>query len=150
MTPLGAGPDDWLEDDNYRYTANLTRRGWAWEFLRRNAAFVGDLMVALERVSHARKAPKLSVLSLPRSLPGLAKWSLRFRQFSWRGSIRLLVSPPMRPCVASGCSLFGCRRGHGSPRIVLSGGRPGGRGGGRSTRAPAAGRASSAVGADRG
>ncbi|WP_430678199.1 transcriptional regulator domain-containing protein [Mesorhizobium album] len=30
------------------YTAHLTRRGWAWEFLRRNPAFRHDLANALE------------------------------------------------------------------------------------------------------
>ena len=84
MTPLGAGANDWLGDETYRYTARLTRRGWAWEFLRRNAAFVGDLKVAIERVTHMQQAPKLSILSLPRGLPTLAKWGLRFRQFRRR------------------------------------------------------------------
>lgn len=30
---------DWRDPANYAYTAHLTARGWAWEFLRRNPAF---------------------------------------------------------------------------------------------------------------
>ncbi|MGT2466518.1 transcriptional regulator domain-containing protein [Mesorhizobium atlanticum] len=110
MTPLRAGAQDWLDDETYRNTARLTRRGWAWEFLRRNAAFVGDLAVAVERVTHTELAPKLSILSLPRGLPGLAKWGLRFRQLRRGGSKRLLVSSPVRPRPAGSGNLLRRRR----------------------------------------
>jgi len=110
MTPLGAGAQDWLEDETYRYTARLTRRGWAWEFLRRNAAFVGDLAVAVERVTHRELAANLSILSLPRDLLGLAKWGLRFRQLRRGGSKRLLVSSPVRSRSAGRGNLLRGRR----------------------------------------
>jgi hypothetical protein len=33
---------DWRNTETYAYTANLTRLGWAWEFLRRNPRFQAD------------------------------------------------------------------------------------------------------------
>ncbi|WP_353682934.1 DUF6499 domain-containing protein [Mesorhizobium sp.] len=40
---------DWRDKNSYDYTAHLTRRGWAWEFLRRDPAFRHHLAIALER-----------------------------------------------------------------------------------------------------
>ncbi|WP_352855579.1 DUF6499 domain-containing protein [Mesorhizobium sp. M0902] len=34
-----ADSPDWWDKNSYGYTAHLTTRGWAWEFLRRNPAF---------------------------------------------------------------------------------------------------------------
>lgn len=34
---------DWRSKESYAYTANLTRLGWAWEFLRRNPRFQADV-----------------------------------------------------------------------------------------------------------
>ena len=33
---------DWREIDDYNYTKNLGREGWAWEFLRRNPDYIDD------------------------------------------------------------------------------------------------------------
>ncbi|WP_353811759.1 DUF6499 domain-containing protein [Mesorhizobium sp.] len=38
-----AGWPDWWDKSSYDHTAHLIRRGWAWEFLRRNPAFRHDL-----------------------------------------------------------------------------------------------------------
>jgi hypothetical protein len=34
---------DWRSKESYAYTRNLTRLGWAWEFLRRNPQFQAEL-----------------------------------------------------------------------------------------------------------
>ena len=34
---------DWRNKESYAYTVNLTRLGWAWEFLRRNPRFQADV-----------------------------------------------------------------------------------------------------------
>ncbi len=34
---------DWHGKESYAYTWNLTRLGWAWEFVRRNSAFQADV-----------------------------------------------------------------------------------------------------------
>lgn len=41
---------DWRDADAYGYTAGLTRRDWAWEYLRRNPAFRRDLLTMLDRL----------------------------------------------------------------------------------------------------
>ncbi|WP_352912069.1 DUF6499 domain-containing protein [Mesorhizobium sp. M1252] len=49
---------DWRDESSYDYTAHLTVRGWAWEFLRRNPAFQRDLLTAFQGVNNlSRSAP---------------------------------------------------------------------------------------------
>jgi hypothetical protein len=45
---------DWRSKDSYAYAANLTRLGWAWEFLRRNPRFQADF----ERQATAGRAAR--------------------------------------------------------------------------------------------
>lgn len=40
---VSTGHPDWRDVTAYAYTKDLTREGWAWEFLRRNPAFRKDL-----------------------------------------------------------------------------------------------------------
>lgn len=36
---IGKWPPDWRDPASYAYMQHLTREGWAWKFLRRNAAY---------------------------------------------------------------------------------------------------------------
>ena len=45
------GGTHWQHAVNYDYTHHLTRRGWAWEFLRRNKHYVVDWGVAQSEVT---------------------------------------------------------------------------------------------------
>ena len=64
----------------YDYTRSLTRRGWAWEFLRRNPAYCRDwsrsrAAATVERFGSIGAVVKLSIES-----PELANWGLLFRR----------------------------------------------------------------------
>lgn len=78
MVELGIRSDwpDWWDEGSYDYTARLTRRGWAWEFLRRNPAFQRDLLRALERVEHVESRGFLDVFVSP---VDLSRWGVLFR-----------------------------------------------------------------------
>ncbi|MDX8529092.1 DUF6499 domain-containing protein [Mesorhizobium sp. MSK_1335] len=67
---------DWRDERSYDYTLELTRRGWAWEFLRRNPAFRHDLSHALERARSVDQRPSLDVIF---SSADLSRWGLLFR-----------------------------------------------------------------------
>ncbi|MDX8535360.1 DUF6499 domain-containing protein [Mesorhizobium sp. VK25A] len=67
---------DWRDERSYDYTLELTRRGWAWEFLRRNPAFRDDLSHALERARSVDQRPSLDVIL---SSADLSRWGLLFR-----------------------------------------------------------------------
>ncbi|WP_172374623.1 DUF6499 domain-containing protein [Mesorhizobium sp. NZP2234] len=68
---------NWQDEKSYRYTRHLTRRGWAWEFLRRNPAFQRDCRHALE---HAEFAERWFEVELVRSSLDLTQWGLLFRK----------------------------------------------------------------------
>ena len=44
---------DWRSKESYAYTMNLTRLGWAWEFLRRNPDFQADYRKAPQQCARA-------------------------------------------------------------------------------------------------
>ncbi|GLS33062.1 hypothetical protein SAMN04488498_14011 [Mesorhizobium albiziae] len=67
---------DWWEKSSYAYTAHLTRRDWAWEFLRRNPAFRHDLANALERSEWLEHRTSLDIIA---SRVDLARWDVLFR-----------------------------------------------------------------------
>ncbi|BCG82790.1 MULTISPECIES: transcriptional regulator domain-containing protein [unclassified Mesorhizobium] len=79
MVMIGNGADwpDWQDEKSYRYTRYLTRRGWAWEFLRRNPAFQRDLRHALEQAEIAERCFDIEVV---RSSLDLTRWGLLFRK----------------------------------------------------------------------
>ncbi|EHK54580.1 transcriptional regulator domain-containing protein [Allomesorhizobium alhagi] len=70
---------DWWDKNSYDYTAHLTRRGWAWEFLRRNPAFRHDLAIALERAEWLERRTSLDIIA---SRVTLARWGVLFRGLS--------------------------------------------------------------------
>lgn len=74
----GAAVDwpDWWEETSYGYTAHLTRRGWAWEFLRRNPAFRRDLAHALELAEWLEHRTSLDIMV---SRVDLTCWGVLFR-----------------------------------------------------------------------
>lgn len=67
---------DWRRAEEYAYTASLTRPEWAWEFLRRNAAFCA----AFDGLADRRGVDEhLSVQ------PDLIRWGICFRSVAARG-----------------------------------------------------------------
>ncbi|MCR4265838.1 transcriptional regulator domain-containing protein [Nitratireductor sp. ZSWI3] len=77
MTGSVADWPDWRFRNTYGHTRRLTRRGWAWEFLRRNPAFRRDLMRALEHARYAERRMDVDVIT---SSFNLAGWGLLFRK----------------------------------------------------------------------
>ncbi|WP_353642539.1 DUF6499 domain-containing protein [Mesorhizobium sp. WSM2239] len=67
---------DWWDERSYDYATQLTRRGWAWEFLRRNPAFQRDLIAAQEQVRYQASRPPLDVIE---SAADLSRWGVSFR-----------------------------------------------------------------------
>ena len=68
---------DWRDWNTYGHTLRLTRRGWAWEFLRRNPAFRRDLMRALKHARYVERRMDVNVITSPFDLTG---WGLLFRK----------------------------------------------------------------------
>lgn len=98
----GTGADrlNWWDRSSYDYTAQLTRQGWAWEFLRRNPVFRQALAQALDRAEWLQHRGSLDIMA---SRVDLARWGLLFRQFAEAWCGRLLVSAPVPARLASGC-----------------------------------------------
>ena len=67
----------WQNRDAYEYTIKLTRRGWAWEFLRRNPEFQSDLARALKQARYVEGRPNIDVIE---SQVDLTRWGLLFRK----------------------------------------------------------------------
>ncbi|MGX8009732.1 transcriptional regulator domain-containing protein [Mesorhizobium sp. ORM8.1] len=78
-----------------RLIGNKTRRGWAWEFLRRNPAFQRDLGRALEQAEFAERRFDIEVV---RSSLDLTQWGLLFRKLVEARCECVLVLPPMPAC----------------------------------------------------
>lgn len=76
-TRLGPGWPDWQDDDAYGYVEQLTSRGWAWEFLRRNLDFQNHLTNAWRRAERA-KAGHVDIIMLPSNTVDLSPWGLLF------------------------------------------------------------------------
>lgn len=69
---------DWRNENAYAYTARLTRRGWAWEFLRRNPEFRHQLAIAIQQATCSEARAALQVI---RSTVDLSRWGVLFRRF---------------------------------------------------------------------
>lgn len=89
---------DWRDARAYDYTAQLSRREWAWEFLRRNSDFQRDLTVALENVEYRERCTSFII---GKSSVDLTKWELMFRKFIAAGCNCLLVSRTVPANIAS-------------------------------------------------
>ena len=66
---------DWRDEKAYAYTARLTRREWAWEFLRRNGEFQRDLKTALEYADLQKETAAITIVKSP---VDLTKWGAMF------------------------------------------------------------------------
>jgi len=81
MVVASEPPDrpDWRHEASYAYTRALPRRGWAWEFLRRNRDFRRDWADASASVTAERDCGRLTVLTTRREFGALTSWGLFFR-----------------------------------------------------------------------
>jgi hypothetical protein len=70
----------WLHVANYDYTHHLTRRGWAWEFLRRNKHYVVDWGVAQNEITASWGQGGLVTLRLATDASHMQRWGLIFRR----------------------------------------------------------------------
>ena len=83
MTSIDLGLEwpDWRATASYGYTARLTRRRWAWEFLRRNPTFRHDLAAVLQNAKITFSGEGAQVV---RSTADLSRWGVLFRRFQGR------------------------------------------------------------------
>ncbi|WP_443136869.1 transcriptional regulator domain-containing protein [Mesorhizobium sp. ORS 3428] len=79
----GVAWPDWQDTSTYDYTAQLTARGWAWEFLRRNPDFQNDLAPIVHRARCTQTDSGDSTIRLPKSVD-LSRWGLLFCKFDWK------------------------------------------------------------------
>lgn len=70
---------EWRHRGAYDYTASLPRRGWAWEFLRRDGAYRRAWTEASAAVAVETPAPNLTVMTACAELREMAHWGLFFR-----------------------------------------------------------------------
>lgn len=70
----------WLHAASYDYTRHLTRRGWAWEFLRRNKHYVVDWGVAQSEVTTQPRQGGPMTLKLGADASRMQRWGLIFRR----------------------------------------------------------------------
>lgn len=70
----------WLHAANYDYTRHLTRRGWAWEFLRRNKHYVVDWGVAQSEITALQGQGGPVTLRLGADASRMRRWGLIFRR----------------------------------------------------------------------
>lgn len=68
-----------LHAGNYDYTRHLTRRGWAWEFLRRNKDYVVDWGVAQSETTALRGQGGPVTFRLNAVASRMQRWGLIFR-----------------------------------------------------------------------
>lgn len=74
------GETIWPHAANYDYTRHLTRRGWAWEFLRRNKYYVMDWGVAQSEVTMLLGQGGPVTLRLGADASRMRRWGLIFRR----------------------------------------------------------------------
>lgn len=74
------GRTHWLHAANYDYTRHMTRRGWAWEFLRRNKNYIVDWGVAQGEVTMLTGQGGPETLKLDAGASRLQPWGLIFRR----------------------------------------------------------------------
>lgn len=75
----GAHEPDWQSSDAYSYTSGLPRRGWAWEFLRRNSHYQRDCARMASMLEVTKIGAHQTVLNIPSSAPDPSCWGLLFR-----------------------------------------------------------------------
>jgi len=69
---------DWQLPESYRPLVRLTRRQWAWEFLRRNPIFREELISSLHGVEETNGKGGLQKV---RYFAELSRWGVLFRRF---------------------------------------------------------------------
>jgi len=74
------GRTHWQQAVDYDYTRHLTRRGWAWEFLRRNKGYVLDWSVVQSEVTIVRGQGGPETFRLGAGASRLQPWGLIFRR----------------------------------------------------------------------
>ncbi|MBZ9763325.1 DUF6499 domain-containing protein [Mesorhizobium sp. CA8] len=94
-TDLGPAYPDWQDSSTYDYTAQLTSRGWAWEFLRRNHHFQNDVEDALRHAHRSELTSGTSLTVLSPQDVDLSRWGLLFCQLDPQSCQRLLEPWPM-------------------------------------------------------
>ena len=77
-----ADEPDWRRSETYDYTRPLPRRGWAWEFLRRNPDYRREWVPLPDKATTETIRPALTVLTLRATGQGRPRWGLLFRQFT--------------------------------------------------------------------
>lgn len=70
----------WLHAANYDYTHHLTRRGWAWEFLRRNKQYVAEWAEAQSEVTIIPVQGGPETLTMGAGTSRMQRWGLIFRR----------------------------------------------------------------------
>lgn len=105
---------DWRHEASYAYTRALPRRGWAWEFLKRNRDFQRDWAEASTSVAVERRTDRLTVLIARRELHAMTPWGSFFRRSACTGDryVCRLLGPSGLPARFAGdgaCYRFGVR-----------------------------------------
>ncbi len=68
---------DWRDRSHYDYTASLSRRGWAWEFLRRNPEFrKASRALNPNLVSVDSPSPAFRTVAIVKALHALEDWGV--------------------------------------------------------------------------
>jgi hypothetical protein len=101
---------DWRDPASYNYTRDLTREGWAWEFLRRNPNYRKSWRDQVDPAATDRtESSKARVASPAVVSPAAAAWGL----LSFRGSplCRASCGDPLAPR-----DFVGCASPHGGAR----------------------------------
>jgi len=70
----------WLQAANYEFTHRLARRGWAWEFLRRNKNYAADWAFTRNEPGVASQDNRLGRFILDAGVSLMQRWGLIFRR----------------------------------------------------------------------
>jgi transcriptional regulator len=113
MGDKGESPSwpDWRDPASYEYTRDLTREGWAWEFLRRNPNYRKSWRDQLGPATDRTKKTKARVAAPAAVSAAAAVWGL----LSFRGS-RLCCAARGDPLVSG--DIVGCASPHGRARAL--------------------------------
>jgi transcriptional regulator len=70
---------NWRDASSYDYTRDLTREGWAWEFLRRNQDYVlGAVLPAATVQRVLRHRPLVLLIEITEITEAAHSWGLQF------------------------------------------------------------------------
>lgn len=69
----------WLDTANYKFAHRLTRRDWAWEFLRRNKNYVTDWKFSRKEAATASQDNRFTMFRLVSDASRMQRWGLIFR-----------------------------------------------------------------------